>query len=196
MKKYVIALLFIFGATLTFAQYQNKYKYKKGNNIDWTNLIKQKKKIYKEGREKQMKLEEKRNKEITERMINQIKQNEKKYKEEKTENKYMIRPLLDTEVLRKVTVLDIEGTRYENVEVTIKSISAELWYEYDRVRVIVRDKEGKIIWKKVLNQSYMYILENGQVHVGKPNFDQMVIYRMAYSKGYTGIIREKEGVYD
>lgn len=201
MKKYFIALLFIFGVTLTFAQsqykYKSKYKYKyKEENVGLKNLIKQTKKRAEEEREKLIKQNEKRAKEDRERLIKQIKQEEKKkYKEEKEQGD-KIKPLYDTEILRKVSVLDIEGIRYENVEVTIKSISAELWCEDDRVRVTVRDKEGKVIWKKSFNQSYMYVLENGQVHVGKPNFDQLVIYRMAYSKGYTGIIREKEGVYD
>ena len=57
MKKYFIALLFIFGVTLTFAQsqykYKSKYKYKyKEENVGLKNLIKQTKKRAEEERER------------------------------------------------------------------------------------------------------------------------------------------------
>ena len=50
----------------------------------------------------------------------------------------------DTKVVRNVTVIDIEDTLYEDVEVAMKSISADYFiFDKDGVKVTIRDKEGK-----------------------------------------------------
>lgn len=50
----------------------------------------------------------------------------------------------DTKVVRNVTVIDIEDTLYEDVEVAMKSISADYFiFDKDRVKVTIRDKDGK-----------------------------------------------------
>ena len=106
------------------------------------------------------------------------------------------RPMRDTEIERFVSVMDIEGVMYEDVKITIKSISADYFiYNKDRVKVTIKDKDGKKIWKKTLHNAYMYVFKGGQVQIGKPNFDQIVIFKSQFGNYYTGIIREKEGVY-
>ena len=106
------------------------------------------------------------------------------------------RPMRDTKVVRNVTVIDIEGTLYEDVEVTMKSISADYFiFDKDRVKVTIRDKDGKKVWKKTFHNAYMYVFSSGQVQIGKPNFDQIVIFKSKFGNHYTGIIREEEGVY-
>ena len=62
----------------------------------------------------------------------------------------------DTKVVRNVTVIDIEGTLYEDVEVTMKSISADYFiFDKDRVKVTIRDKDGKKVWKKTFYNAFM-----------------------------------------
>ena len=41
----------------------------------------------------------------------------------------------------------------------------------------------------------MYVFSNGQIQVGKPNFDQLIIFKSSTDNRYIGVIREKEGIY-
>ena len=101
----------------------------------------------------------------------------------------------NAELIRKVWFLDIEGKLYTDVVVAIKSINA-FFSEDNRVKVKVMDSNGKIVWNKTLKNVYLYVFSNGQVQVGKPNFDKLVIYSDKRDNKYEkGIIREKEGVY-
>lgn len=105
-------------------------------------------------------------------------------------------PMRDTKVVRNVTVIDIEGTLYEDVEVTMKSISADYFiFDKDRVKVTIRDKDGKKVWKRTFYNAFMYVFSNGQVQIGKPNFNQLVIFKSTFENSYNGVIREYEGVY-
>lgn len=53
-------------------------------------------------------------------------------------------PILDTEIVRKVTVLDIEGKCYGNVIVTFKSNKPDfVWTDKYKVKVTVTDSSGK-----------------------------------------------------
>lgn len=106
------------------------------------------------------------------------------------------KPLNDTEIERKVSIMDIEGKEYENVKVTLKSISPDYFIsDMYRVKVTIVDVNGRIIWKKTLKNVYLYVFSSGQIQVGKPNFDRIVIYKNDYSGTFTGKLREKEGVY-
>ena len=106
------------------------------------------------------------------------------------------KPMRDTEIVRNVSVIDIEGNLHNNVEVTIKSISADyLIYDNDRVKVTIKNEKGKKVWKKTFHNAYMYVFSNGQIQVGKPNFDQLIIFKSSTDNRYIGVIREKEGVY-
>lgn len=104
------------------------------------------------------------------------------------------KPLFDMEVERKVAVLDIEGTNYENVTVRLKSLSPGFSSDDFRVKVKVVDEQGKTIYKKTLKNVFLYVFSKGQVQVGKRNFDQVVIYHSYALSGYAGKIRVKEGV--
>ena len=97
------------------------------------------------------------------------------------------KPMRDTEIVRNVSVIDIEGNLHNNVEVTIKSISADyLIYDNDRVKVTIKNEKGKKVWKKTFH---------GQIQVGKTNFDQLIIFKSSTDNRYIGVIREKEGIY-
>lgn len=105
------------------------------------------------------------------------------------------KPMTDTEIERNVSRIDIEGKEYENVKVNLKSISPDYYFsDVPKVKVTIVDMEGKQIWKKTLKNAYLYVFSSGQIQVGKPNFDRIVIYKND-SGLYTGKIREKEGVY-
>ncbi len=106
-------------------------------------------------------------------------------------------PMQNAELIRKVLSLDIEGKLYTDVVVAIKSISPDHFFsEKYRVKVKVMDSDGKTVWNKTMKNVYLYVFSNGQVQVGKPNFDKLVIYSDKRDNKYEkGIIREKEGVY-
>lgn len=107
------------------------------------------------------------------------------------------KPLTDMEVMRKVAVLDIEGKRcYENVTISFKSISPK-YFTTDKYKVKVKvvDENGKSIYKRTLKNSFLYVFSNGQIQVGKPNFNQIVIKKSELTNNNIGVIREKEGVY-
>ena len=54
------------------------------------------------------------------------------------------KPIFDTEIVRKVTVLDIEGKSYGNVIVTFKSNKPDfVWTDKYKVKVTVTDSSGK-----------------------------------------------------
>ena len=44
-----------------------------------------------------------------------------------------------------------------------------------KVKVKVVDKNGKSIYKKTLKNVFLYVFSNGQIQVGKKNFDQIVV---------------------
>ena len=107
-----------------------------------------------------------------------------------------VRPLVDTEVVRKVTEIDIEGEIFNNVVVTMKSTTPDyLITDKYKVKVSVKDENGKTIWKKTLKNAFLYVFSNGQVQVGKPNFDQILIQKSSATGKTLGMIREKEGIY-
>lgn len=106
------------------------------------------------------------------------------------------KPLTDTEVVRKVSFLDIEGKNYEDVVVTMKSTTPDyLLTDKYKVKVKVEDSTGKKVWSKTFKNAFLYVFSNGQVQIGKPNFDQMVISKSSYTGNWIGTVREKEGVY-
>lgn len=106
------------------------------------------------------------------------------------------KPLTDTEIVRKVALMDIEGTYYENVVVTLKSTSPDYFIsDKYKVKVSIVDSNGKKIWKKTLKGVFLYVFSNGQVQVGKNNFDQIVIQKSTLTGSVIGTLREKEGVW-
>ena len=106
------------------------------------------------------------------------------------------KPLIDQEVMRRVALIDVEGTTYENVVVSMKSASPDgIITDKYKVKVVITDSQGKKIWKKTLKNVCLYVFSNGQVLVGKSGFVQIVIDKSSYTDDFIGKIREKEGVY-
>lgn len=104
--------------------------------------------------------------------------------------------MFNAEIERKVSVMDIEGKEYENVKVTLKSISPDYFIsDIYRVKVSIVNENDNVVWKKTLRNVCLYIFSSGQIQVGKTNFNKIVIYKNDYSETFTGKIREKEGIY-
>lgn len=105
------------------------------------------------------------------------------------------KPLTDTEIMRNVSNMDIEGKEYDNVRVTLKSISPDYFVsDKHKVKVTIVDMDGNKIWKKTLKNVYLFVFSNGQIQVGKPNFRKILIFKND-SESFIGVIREKEGIY-
>lgn len=106
------------------------------------------------------------------------------------------KPLTDMEVVRKVARFDIEGKIYENVTVSFKSITPDYFIsDKYKVKVKVVNGKGKSIYKKTFKNVFLYVFSNGQVQVGKKNFDQIVVQKSVLTGDNVGMIREKEGIY-
>jgi len=105
------------------------------------------------------------------------------------------KPMNDTEIMRNVSRLDIEGKEYENVKVTLKSISPDYYFsDKYKVKVIIVDAAAKEVWKKTLKNVFLYVFSDGQIQVGKANFNRILITKND-SGSFNGKIREKEGVF-
>ena len=107
-----------------------------------------------------------------------------------------VMPLTDTEIVRKVTILDIEGQNYENVTVTMKSNQPDFVFtDKFKVKVTVTDTSGAKVWNKTFKNSFLYVFSNGLIKIGKPNFSQMIICKLSDDGEWVGQVREKEGLY-
>ena len=107
------------------------------------------------------------------------------------------KPSYDTEIVRRCAGIVIEGEDFFNVIVTLKSISPDHFLsDKHKVKVLVKDENGKKIYKKTFSNAYLYIFSNGQIQVGKPKFNQIVIRKGIFDERlWFGEIREKEGVW-
>jgi len=106
------------------------------------------------------------------------------------------KPLTDTEVVRKVSLLDVEGNFFYDVVMTFKSTSPDYFLtDKYKVKVTVKDSEGKVVWKKTLKNVFLAVFSDGQVQVGKQNFNMIIVAKDKETGQYLGQIREKEGVY-
>lgn len=106
------------------------------------------------------------------------------------------KPMTDTEIVRKCAILDVEGKYYDNVTVTIKSNQPDFFFtDKYKVKVTVTDTSGSKVWNKTFKNAFLYVFPNGQLQVGKPNFDKLVITKSSPTGDWIGVVREKEGVY-
>ena len=106
------------------------------------------------------------------------------------------KPMTDTEIVRKCAFLDVEGKYYENVIVTIKSNQPDfIFTDKYKVKVTVTDASGSKVWNKTFKNAFLYVFPSGQIQVGKPNFNQLVITKSSSTGDWIGMVREKEGVY-
>ena len=111
------------------------------------------------------------------------------------------KPSRGVEIQRRCAILYIEGKKYENATVELKSNDPDyIFTDKSHVNVKVTIKlptgEQKVVYKKKIKDSNLYIFRNGQIQVGNPNFDKIVITPSSTTRGiYYGTINEKEGVY-
>lgn len=106
------------------------------------------------------------------------------------------RPLTDTEVVRRVGVMDIEGKIFTDVVVRMICNSPDYFLtDKFKVKVNVYDENGNKVWKKTFKNVFLYVFSNGQIQIGKNNFHQLIITKSDDSDIFVGLVREKEGVY-
>ena len=104
------------------------------------------------------------------------------------------KPSFNTEILRHCEWLDIEGFIHKDVTVTIKS--QNIANINPRVKVRVKNNNGKVIYKNTLKNDYLYIFSDGQIQVGLPKFSKLIIYPIENERGkWYGKIRRKEGIW-
>lgn len=113
-----------------------------------------------------------------------------------------VSPTYGEEIQRRVSVLRIVEDGHDNIWrdalVVLKSNTPDYFFTDKgnvKVQVTVPMPEGeKVVFKKKFKDSYLYIFRSGQIQVGKPNFDKLVITPKKDGLTY-GEINEKEGVY-
>lgn len=106
------------------------------------------------------------------------------------------KPLTDMEIVRKIAYLDIEGKIYENVTISLKSTTPDMFISNKyQVKVKAVDSSGKSIYKKTFKNVFLYVFSDGQIQVGKRNFNQIVVQKSTSIGENVGMIREKEGIY-
>ena len=111
------------------------------------------------------------------------------------------KPSRGTEIQRRCAIIDIEGEKYENALVELKSndpdyVFTDKSHVNVTVSIILPSGEKKVVYKKKFKDSNLYIFRSGQIQVGQPNFDKIVITPSSTKKNiYYGTINEKEGVY-
>ena len=106
------------------------------------------------------------------------------------------KPMTDTEIVRKCAIFDVEGKYYEDVIVTIKSNEPDyVFTDKYKVKVSVTDASGNKIWNKTFKNAFLCVFSDGQIQIGKQNFNKMIISKSSISGDWIGIVREKEGVY-
>ncbi|MCH5308025.1 MAG: hypothetical protein J1E37_08040 [Prevotella sp.] len=104
------------------------------------------------------------------------------------------KPIEDIEIERHCSYLEIDGQVYNDVIITIKSVSPDyVLNQKSKVKVTVKSESGKKVYKNTFTNSYLYIFESGQVQVGRPEFDQIVISKDGDS--WSGVIKGKEGIW-
>lgn len=113
-----------------------------------------------------------------------------------------VRPTYGEEIQRRVSVLTVVENGHTSIWrdalVVLKSNTPDYFFTDKgnvKVQVTVPMPEGeKVVFKKKFKDSYLYIFRSGQIQVGKPNFDKLVITPKKDGLTY-GEINEKEGVY-
>ena len=99
--------------------------------------------------------------------------------------------LSNTKIVRNVSKMDVEGKIYNNVKVTLRSVTSGY---NTKVKVTIVDMSGRSVWKKTLHNSFLWVFDEGQIQVGQPKFNKIVIHKNT-SGSYSGEIREYEGIY-
>ena len=106
-------------------------------------------------------------------------------------------PLFDSLVVRVVDVIEIDGKMFDNVSVSLQAIpphynQIDNFVDYFSVRVVVRNRNGKKVWKKLFKRAYLFEMRSGQVQVRKSddeNFVIVVIGKSSKSDKIIGKIR-------
>lgn len=106
-----------------------------------------------------------------------------------------VAPLCNTKIYRHVNLIDIEGSIYYDVSVSLKALSPDFFVsDNDRVKVLIKDAKGKKIYKKTFKNVYIYLYSDSSIEVKQKHFMKMWIWKSKEDGYMYGKIREKEGI--
>lgn len=109
--------------------------------------------------------------------------------------KEIAKPLIGEEIVRKVALIDIDGRRFENVIVSLKSKAPNFVVSNKfRVKVQVYDQAGNRVYKNTFSSMALYVYTDGQIQVSGNNMTTVVITPSKLSEDLIGVIREHTGV--
>lgn len=105
-----------------------------------------------------------------------------------------VQPTYNTEISRYCyAILNIDNKKiYYNCNIYLKSLSPDIFNGTYRVKVKIKDSENKILYKNIFKNDYLYIFSNGQIEIGRPRLDRIIIYNIN-GKWYGEI--NKNGIY-
>lgn len=105
-----------------------------------------------------------------------------------------VRPTYGIDLERRVSIAEIDGNPYRDVTVEIKA--AEITDVFvEGVKVIVRDRDNKKVYKKRFSKSRLYAFSDGTIQIGKGNaLTNMSIFKDKVTGDWCMILREK-GIY-
>lgn len=105
-----------------------------------------------------------------------------------------VAPTLDNvTIVRRCSVIDIEGDLIDSVTVTIKNYAPDYVFKSENTVRVTIERKGKTIYKKKFKPANLYIFSSGEIQIGKPRFTQVLI--IPYLKESLGKIRAEEGIY-
>ena len=111
------------------------------------------------------------------------------------QEKESVHPVMgQVEIARICDVVDIEGSIVKDAVIYLKTGKTAFSYSISN-KVDVKVKQGKkTIFHKKLKNAYLYIFSNGQVQVGQPRINNIIIGRDS-DGSIVGQIRIMEGIW-
>lgn len=105
-----------------------------------------------------------------------------------------VKPSYGVKIERPVSIALINGNTYHDVTVELSSADIiDMFVE--GVKVTVRDKDGKKIYKKRFSKSRLYAFSDGTIQIGYGNaVTNMILYKNSDTRKWYMELREK-GIY-
>ena len=97
-----------------------------------------------------------------------------------------VRPTTNSKIYRQVSFAEINNKNYvEDIGVSIQS-KYDFWYGTTPiVKIKAKSLEtGRVIYRKKLYDTYLYIFRKGQIQVGKPNLEKLIIFQSSITENW------------
>lgn len=111
--------------------------------------------------------------------------------EEKGQEPMSAKATFEVKMNRPCSTFDVEGTKYENVHVSVYVGKNQYPFEDGAdITIIVKDRKNKKIFEDKIKNGFFFLFKDGQVQVASKGITQMVIWPLPDSRLYTGILRK------